>query len=80
MSNLAVKDIEPDHYQALVDEAKDNQRSVAAEVRNWVADVAKRRRAKQLIAELEEMRKKTNWTLPNGMTSLDLLREERDSR
>lgn len=79
MSNLAVKDIEPEHYQALVDQAKDNRRSVAAEVRNWLAEVAKKRRGKALVAELEAMRKNSKWTLPNGMTSLDLLREERDS-
>lgn len=79
MSSLAVKDIEPEHYQALVEQAKDNNRSIAAEVRDWMAEIAKRRRAARLIAELKDLRDSTNWTLPNGMTSLDLLREERDS-
>ena len=79
MSSIAVRDIEPEHYQALVDQAKDNKRSVAAEVRDLLAEVARKRRAMALIAELEDMRKKSKWSLPNGMTSLDLLREERDS-
>lgn len=79
MSNLAVKDIEPDHYQALVDQAKDNKRSVAAEVRDWVAEIAKRRRGRQRVAEMTALRDKVNWKLPGCMTSLDLLREERDS-
>ena len=79
MSNLAVKDIEPEHYRALVEQAKDNGRSVAAEVRGWLAEVARRRRAVELIVELEDLRKRNPLKLPDGMTSLDLLREERDS-
>jgi hypothetical protein len=79
MANLAVKDIDPSHYRALADQAKDNGTSIAAEVRDWMADVARRRKAKQLIAELKELRENSKWTLPDGMTSLDLLREERDS-
>jgi hypothetical protein len=79
MANLAVKDIDPNHYKALADQAKDNGTSIAAEVRDWMADVARRRKAKQLVAELKELRQNSKWTLPDGMTSLDLLREERDS-
>lgn len=79
MSSLAVKDIAPEHYQALVDEAKDNKRSVAAEVRDWVAEIAKRRQGKLRVAEMIALRDKVDWKLPDGMTSLDLLREERDS-
>ncbi len=79
MANLAVKDVDPDHYLALAEQAKDNGQSIAAEVRDWMAEVARRRRAKRLIAELAEFRASSKWTLPDGMTSLDLLREERDS-
>lgn len=79
MPNLAVRDIEPEHYQALIDQAKENHRSIAAEVREMVAEVARRRQARKLVAELKALRDSSNWTLPDGMTSLDLLREERDS-
>ena len=79
MPNLAVRDIDPEHYEALTEQARDNQRSVAAEVREWVAEIAKRRRGKQRVAEMKALRDKVNWKLPDGMTSLDLLREERDS-
>ena len=79
MPNLAVRDIDPDHYEALAEQAKDNRRSVAAEVREWVAEIAERRRGKQRVADMMALRDKVNWKLPDGMTSLDLLREERDS-
>jgi putative NADPH-quinone reductase len=79
MPNLAVRDIEPDHYQALIDEASENGRSLSAEVRNFAAEVAKRRKAKKTVADLKALRDRVNLTLPDGMTSLDLLREERDS-
>jgi hypothetical protein len=79
MASLAVKDINPDHYRALAEQAKDNGHSIAAEVRDWMADVARHRKAKQIVADLKELRDTSHWTLPDGMTSLDLLREERDS-
>ncbi len=79
MPNLAVRDIDPDHYQALIDEAAENGRSLAAEVRSFAAEVARRRRAKKSVADLKALRDRVNLTLPDGMTSLDLLREERDS-
>jgi hypothetical protein len=37
------------------------------------------RRRKQLFEEMHEFRKRNPLKLPEGMTSLDLLREERDS-
>jgi hypothetical protein len=79
MPNLAVRDIDPNHYQALIDEASDNGRSLSAEVRNFAAEVAQRRQAKKTVADLKALRDRVNLTLPDGMTSLDLLREERDS-
>ena len=79
MPNLAVRDIDPNHYQALIDEALDNGRSLSAEVRNFAAEVAQRRQAKKTVADLKALRDRVNLTLPDGMTSLDLLREERDS-
>ena len=79
MANLAVKDVDPEHYRALAEQAKDNGNSIAAEVRDWMAEVARRRKAKRLIAELKELRESSKWTLPDGMTSLGLLREERNS-
>lgn len=79
MANLAVRDIDPDHYRALTEQAKENGHSIAAEVRDWMAEIARRRKAKQLIAELKALRENSQWTLPDGMTSLDLLREERES-
>jgi hypothetical protein len=79
MPILAVRDVDPDHYKALVDEASDNGRSLSAEVRNFAAEVARRRQAKRTVADLKALRDRVNLTLPDGMTSLDLLREERDS-
>jgi hypothetical protein len=79
VANLAVRDIDPDHYRALAEQARNNRRSIAAEVREWMSDIARRHRATQLVTELRELRDNSKWTLPDGMTSLDLLREERES-
>lgn len=79
MATLTVRNIDERHLVGLAEEAKSHGRSVAAEVREMIAERDRLRRRKQLFAEMHEFRKRNPLKLPEGMTSLDLLREERDS-
>ena len=79
MGSLTVRDIPDDQIAGLAEDAKRNNRSMSAEVRELIAERARKRRLLQILAEMREFRKRNPLKLPDGMTSLDLLREERDS-
>ena len=80
MATLTVRDIDEADYENLQLIARKNNRSTAAQIRGMLTDLCKRQeQAEKVIEELGEFRKRSNWTLPKGMTSLDLLREERNS-
>lgn len=79
MATLTVRDIDDEQLAGLAEEARQNGRSLAAEVREMIAERDRLRRRKQLFAEMHEFRKRNPLKLPDGMTSLDLLQEERDS-
>lgn len=80
MANLTVRDIDDADYENLRRLARKNNRSTAAQVREMIAEASRRNaRSEEAVARLRAFQRKTRWKLPNGMTSLDLLREERDS-
>ncbi len=79
MATATVRNVNDKDYAALVATANENGNSISEELRALIAEHARKRRGKQLVAELKALRDSSNWTLPDGMTSLDLLREERDS-
>lgn len=80
MATLTVRDIDDADYENLQIVARKNNRSAAAQVRGMLSDLSKRQiLAEKAVADLKAFRERSNWTLPDGMTSLDLLREERDS-
>lgn len=79
MATLTVRNIDDKQLSGLAEEAKRNGRSVAAEVREMIAERDRLRRRRQLFEEMREFVKRNPLKLPEGMTSLDLLREERDS-
>ena len=79
MGSLTVRDIPDDQLKGLAEDARQNNRSMSAEVRELIAERARKRRLLQILAEMREFRKRNPLKLPDGMTSLDLLREERDS-
>jgi plasmid stability protein len=79
MATATVRNVDDSDYAALIATANENGRSISEELRNLIAEHARKRRGKELVAELKAFRDKSKWTLPDGMTSLDLLREERDS-
>lgn len=78
MATLTVRKLADTTYENLGKRAKANNRSLEAEVRDILDREAKAFDIKAWAAEVRELRKRSK-PLPNGMTSLDLLREERDS-
>jgi plasmid stability protein len=79
MATATVRNVDDKDYAALVATANENGNSISDELRILIAELARKRRGKELVAELKTFREKSKWTLPDGKTSLDLLREERDS-
>ncbi len=79
MATATARNVDDRDYAALVATANENGRSVSEELRLLIAENARKRRGKELVSELKALRDSVSLTLPNGMTSLDLLREERDS-
>jgi plasmid stability protein len=79
MGTLTVRDIPDNQLAGLAEDAKRNNRSMSAEVRELIAERDRKRRLAQILAEMREFRKRNPLKLPDGMTSLDLLREERES-
>lgn len=79
MVTATARKVDDQDYATLAESARANGRSISAELREWIAEAARKRRAEQLLAEMREFAKRNPLKLPEGMTSLDLLREERDS-
>ncbi len=79
MATATARNVDDRDYSALIDTANENGHSVSEELRLLIAEHARKRRAKQTVADLKALRDKIGLTLPDSMTSLDLLREERDS-
>ena len=79
MATITARKVDDRDYAALSEMAEENGRSISEELRVLVAEYARKRRGAKLVAELRELREGSKWTLPEGMTSLDLLRKERDS-
>jgi hypothetical protein len=79
MATATARNVNDKDYSAIVAGANENGRSVSEELRLLIAEYARKRRGKELVAELKALRDSVGLTLPENMTSLDLLREERDS-
>jgi plasmid stability protein len=82
MATLTVRKLNDTTYQNLGKRAKANNRSLEAEARDILDREASETKAfdiKEWVAEVREIQKRNPLKLPDGKTSLDLLREERDS-
>ncbi len=73
MATATARNVDDKDYAALAAMAAANGRSISEELRALIAEAARRRRLDELIAQIKPL------PLPEGMTTLDLLREERDS-
>ena len=84
MRNLTVRNIPEEDYAELQQEARENRRSVNAELLRAIAERAEaRRRRKQAdraMRELDRLRQRISRKYPNAPESVDLIREIRDAR
>lgn len=79
MATVTARKVDDDDYAILTEIAEENGRSISEELRLLIAELVRKRRAMKVAQELKQLRDRINWRLPGGKTSLDLLREERDS-
>ncbi len=79
MATLTVRDIDDAELASIAQDAKLNNRSLSAEVREMIAERNRQRRSKQAVADFLEFTRRNPIKLTGDRTSLDLLREERDS-
>lgn len=79
MATLTVRDIDDAELAGIAQDAKRNNRSLSAEVREMIAERNRERKSRQAVAEFIAFTKRHPIKLSGGKTSLDLLREERDS-
>lgn len=73
MATATARNVDDKDYAALAEMAAANGRSISEELRALIAEAARKRRLEELLASIKPM------PLPEGMSTLDLLREERDS-
>jgi hypothetical protein len=78
MATITARNVDDRDYAMIGKMAKENGRSISEELRNLIADCARKRRAEKLLVEMREISANSK-PLPNGMTMQDMLREERDS-
>jgi hypothetical protein len=79
MATLTVREINDADLAGIAEDAKHNNRSLSAEVREMIADRNRQRKSRQAVSDFLAFTKEHPLALPDGKTSLDLLREERDS-
>ncbi len=84
MPNLTVRKIPEKDYAELQQDARQNRRSVNAEILKLLADKAemnrRRRHAAKVMKRIESIRDEIARKYPNQPDSADLIREDRDSR
>jgi len=84
MPNLTVRNIPKDLYAVLRQDAKRNRRSLNAEILAMLSDKAemarRRARAAEAMKRLDVLQAQLACDYPNQPDSLDLIREDRDSR
>jgi|CXWL01.1.fsa_nt_gi macrodomain Ter protein organizer (MatP/YcbG family) len=79
MATVTARKVDDADYALLSEVAQNNGRSISEEVRSLIAEAARKRKAAKTVAEMRAFVERNPLKLPDGMTSLDLLREERDS-
>jgi plasmid stability protein len=84
MPNLTVRNIPEEDYSELQQEARENRRSVNAEVLKAIAERAearrRRRQADRAMRELDRLREEISKKYPDAPESVELIREIRDTR
>jgi plasmid stability protein len=84
MANLTVRNIPEKDYAELQRDARQNRRSINAELLILLADRAemnrRRRQSAKAMKRIDKIREEIARKYPNQPDSVDLIREDRDSR
>jgi len=84
MPNVVVRNIPERDYTELRQDAKQNRRSINAEILSLLADKAamnrRRRRMKRAIRKLARLREEVSKKYPVNYEMWELIREDRDTR
>jgi plasmid stability protein len=84
MPDLMMRNIPERDYADLQQDAKQNRRSINAEILSVLADKVamnrRRRKAAKVMKRIVKMREEIARKYPNQPDSVDLIREDRDSR
>lgn len=84
MPNLTVRKIPRDVYKRLKESARRNHRSLNAEILAVLADedlwALRRLEISRALPELDRLREEISRKYPNAPESVELIREDRDSR
>ena len=78
MPSLTIKDIDTKQYQGLVEDARQNGRSLAAEMRAMIAERDRKREVAKSVARMREIREQTVGLLGSWPDSVALIRAVRD--
>lgn len=78
MATLTVRKLDDATYARLGERARRNRRSLEAEVRAILEEKTRAFNLEHWLEEVHDLRERSQ-ALPDGMTSLDLLRQERES-
>jgi hypothetical protein len=78
MAAITARNVDEQDYGLLAEAAAENGRSISEGLRLLIADYVLRRKSRKLVQEMRALRDPVGLTLPEGTTSLDLLREDRD--
>ena len=78
MPSLTIKDIDPKQYQGLVEDARQNGRSLAAEMRAMIAERDRKREVAKSVARMREIREQSKGLLGPWPDSVALIRAVRD--
>jgi len=84
MPNVMVRNIPEKDYAELQQDARQNRRSINAQILSLLADKAamnrRRRHAAKVMKRIGKIRAEIAVRYPNQPDSVDLIREDRDSR
>jgi len=84
MANVMVRSIPEKDYAELQQDAKQNRRSINAEILSLLAEKAdmnrRRRRMKKAIGKLDRLREEVSKKFPVNYEMWELIREDRDTR
>jgi hypothetical protein len=78
LATATARKVDEDHYKTLTDSAKRNGQSISAELRDWIAEGAQKRKAEKTILELRKIREQTKGMFGPNPDSVALIRAIRD--